>query len=102
MFGIAESAQNFDGCLKAGCSETRLLGDLSGGRGQTLVLNGLGHFHRTDSAGGEALRIQPDTNVVIALPEVVDVADAFEAEEFVLHVNGGVVTHVEVVVATIW
>ena len=78
----------------AGPRHRRLI-DHAGGDLHVLTPQRRDHVARGQIAQGELFRIEPDAHRVVARAEDGDVADAVDAREHVLHVQGGVVGDVE-------
>ncbi|RMS61735.1 hypothetical protein ALP65_04617 [Pseudomonas aeruginosa] len=72
-----------------------------GGDLAVLLADGVDHVGGGEVARGDLVRVQPDAQRIVAEAEQLDVADAVEAGQFVLHVEHRVVRQVEHVVAVI-
>ena len=75
----------------------RRLVDHAGGDLHVLAAQRRDHVAGGQIADGELFRIEPDAHRVVARTEDGDVADAVDARQHVLHVQGGVVGDVELV-----
>ena len=73
----------------------------AGGDLAVLLADGVDHVGGGEVARGDLVRVQPDAQRIVAEAEQLDVADAVETGQFVLHVEHRVVRQVEHVVAVI-
>ena len=77
------------------------LPDPSGGCNQVLLADRLGHVDGRHVPRRQLLGVEPGTDAVIALAQVIDVRDAVHPQQLVPHVNGGEIAQVNIVVATV-
>lgn len=87
--------------LEAGIARRRRRAQGTGGDLAVLLADGVDHVGGGEVARGDLVRVQPDAQRIVAEAEQLDVADAVEAGQFVLHVEHRVVRQVEHVVAVI-
>ena len=95
-----ESALGVDGEFKGNVG-SRLLADGAGGDLNILLANGVDDVTRSQSACGSLVRIDPDPHGIVAAAEELNLADTLQTAEFVLHIERGVVSEVDLVVAII-
>ena len=92
---VGETALRFDIELEGARLGHRRLVDHAGGHLHVLAAQRRDHVACGQVAGGELFRIEPDAHRVVARAEDGDIADAVDAGQHVLHVQGGVVGDVE-------
>ena len=80
----------------------RLGAKLTGGDLDVLLLHRRHHIRGRQTAGGHLVGIQPDAHRVFAGAKYLDLADAGQARQLILHLQRGVVAHIQRVVLTVW
>jgi len=94
---VGQPPQRAHGELKLLPLGNGLAANLAGGNLNVLALDGPHHVHRRQIARRHLGWVEPNSHAVIALSKKRHVADAGEAEQLVLDLNGGVVGQQQVV-----
>src|SRR5439155_1523614 len=98
---VEEPAERVDGVLEVDADRGRRLTDASGRDLHVLLAERLQDVGGGHAARGERGRVEPDPHAVVARAEEADVAHPRQPGERVLHLDGGVVAEVELVVAPV-
>ena len=80
----------------------RLGAKLTGRDLYVLLLHRRDHVRGGQPARRHFIRVQPDAHRVLAGAENLDLADAGQARQLILHLQRGVVAHIQRVVLTVW
>ncbi len=95
LLGIDEPPLGVDGVLKRGrARRERRAADNAGGDLHVLLLHRFDEIAGGEASRGQLLGIQPEAHRIIARAEDEDIADAGQAREFILDLEGGVIAQV--------
>ena len=101
FFGM-QTALGVNGDQEIALLRQRLGAKLSGRHLDVLLLHRRHHIRSRQTAGRDLIGIQPDAHRIFTGAKNLDLADAGQARQLILHFQRGVVAHIQRVVLPVW